>query len=58
MPMLGKSGIMWATTLKPASLARWKDSETALTVWPLRLGDGIYIYIYRSNNSLIHVGTC
>uniref|UniRef100_A0A0E9RXT9 Uncharacterized protein n=1 Tax=Anguilla anguilla TaxID=7936 RepID=A0A0E9RXT9_ANGAN len=26
---------MWATTLKPASLARWKDSHTALTVWPL-----------------------
>lgn len=35
MPTLGRSGIMWATTLKPASFARWKDSHTARTVWPL-----------------------
>lgn len=31
----GKSGIIWATTLNPASLAIWNDSVTALTVWPL-----------------------
>ena len=35
-PTFGRSGIMWATTLKPESLARWKDSHTAFTVWPLR----------------------
>ena len=36
IPTLGRSGIMWATTLKPASFARWKDSHTARTVWPLQ----------------------
>lgn len=35
MPTFGRSGIMWATTLKPASFDRWKDSHTARTVWPL-----------------------
>lgn len=35
IPTLGKSGIMWATTLKPASLDSWKDSHTARTVCPL-----------------------
>ena len=35
-PTFGRSGIMWATTLKPESLARWKDSHTAFTVCPLR----------------------
>ena len=35
MPTLGRSGIMCATTLKPASFDRWKDSHTARTVWPL-----------------------
>ena len=34
-PMLGRSGIMWAITLKPAFLARWKQSPTAATVCPL-----------------------
>lgn len=34
IPQLGRSGIMCATILYPASLARWKDSETARTVWP------------------------
>lgn len=36
MPTLGRSGIMWATTLKPASFERWKDSHTARTVCPLK----------------------
>lgn len=35
-PTFGRSGIIWATTLKPASFASWNDSHTALTVWPLR----------------------
>lgn len=36
MPILGRSGIICATTLNPASLAKWNDSHTALTVWPLK----------------------
>lgn len=35
MPILGRSGIMCATTLNPASFDSWKDSHTARTVWPL-----------------------
>ncbi len=34
MPTLGRSGIMWLTTLKPASLASLKVSATAATVCP------------------------
>ena len=34
-PTFGRSGIICATTLKPESLARWNDSHTAFTVWPL-----------------------
>ncbi len=39
-PTLGRSGIMWQTTLKPASLARQKHSLTASTVWPLQCERG------------------
>lgn len=34
VPMLGRSGIMWVTTLKPHSLASSKALQTAATVWP------------------------
>lgn len=34
VPQLGRSGIMWATILYPASLDMWKDSLTARTVCP------------------------
>jgi hypothetical protein len=34
-PTFGRSGIICVTTLKPESLARWKDSHAAFTVWPL-----------------------
>lgn len=41
---LGKSGIIWATTLNPASLAKLNVSQTALTVCPLLVSNATSSY--------------
>ena len=50
-PVLGRSGMRWATTLKPASLARRKQVPTAATVWPRLVSRATSSYVDCSPSS-------
>ena len=57
-PTFGRSGIICATTLYPASLAMVKDSVTARTVWPLQrrcYNNVVYIFFLNTKLYMWHL---